>query len=224
MSGNSNLHDSSRNKQDGFYTNLQLVEDELKHYRAHFKGKRVLCNCDDPYESNFFKYFAMSFNSLGLKSLTATCYASSPVVYTQLDLFGEDGGRGRPPSREGACPHAPRRPGTAALPKYDPASLEKRIAQLLRDDEDVGDITNQRGIYEYLLSGDERHLSIRRFSDKMARTAYERQGGTCVKCGKHFAIEEMQADHITPWAKGGKTVAENCQMLCVDCNRRKSDV
>ena len=89
MPGNSNLHDSSRNKQDEFYTNLQLIEDELKHYRAHFKGKRVLCNCDDPYESNFFKYFAMSFNSLGLKSLTATCYATSPVVYTQLDLFGE---------------------------------------------------------------------------------------------------------------------------------------
>ncbi len=89
MPGNSNLHDSSRNKQDEFYTNLQLIEDELKHYRLHFKGKRVLCNCDDPYESNFFKYFAMSFNSLGLKSLTATCYATSPVVYTQLDLFGD---------------------------------------------------------------------------------------------------------------------------------------
>ncbi len=90
MAGNSNLHDSSRNKQDEFYTNLQLIEDELKHYRAHFKGKRVLCNCDDPYESNFFKYFAMNFNALGLKSLTATCYVTSPVVYTQLDLFGED--------------------------------------------------------------------------------------------------------------------------------------
>ena len=80
MAGNSNLHDSSRNKQDEFYTNLQLIEDELKHYRAHFVGKRVLCNCDDPYESNFFKYFAMNFNALGLKSLTATCYATSPVV------------------------------------------------------------------------------------------------------------------------------------------------
>ncbi len=89
MAGNSNLHDSSRNKQDEFYTNLQLIEDELKHYRVHFKGKRVLCNCDDPYESNFFKYFAMNFNALGLKSLTATCYATSPVVYTQLDLFGD---------------------------------------------------------------------------------------------------------------------------------------
>ncbi len=54
----------------------------------HFRGKRVLCNCDDPYESNFFKYFAMNFNALGLKSLTATCYVTSPIVYTQLDLFG----------------------------------------------------------------------------------------------------------------------------------------
>ena len=90
MAGNSNLHDSSRNKQDEFYTNLQLIEDELKHYRAHFKGKRVLCNCDDPYESNFFKYFAMNFNALGLRSLTATCYATSPIVYTQLGLFGVD--------------------------------------------------------------------------------------------------------------------------------------
>ena len=87
--GNSNLHDSSRNKQDEFYTDLRLVEDELKHYRPHFRGARVLCNCDDPYESSFFKYFAMNFNALGLKSLTATCYATSPVVYTQLDLFGD---------------------------------------------------------------------------------------------------------------------------------------
>ena len=107
--------------------------------------------------------------------------------------------------------------------RFDAAALEKRIAQLLRDDEDIGDITNQRGIYEYVLDGDERHLSIRKFSDKMARTAYERQKGVCPKCGKKYEIEQMQADHITPWSKGGKTVAENCQMLCADCNRRKSD-
>ena len=105
--------------------------------------------------------------------------------------------------------------------KVDAASLEKRIAQLLRDDEDIGDITNQRGIYEYVLDGDERHLSISNFSDKMARTAYERQKGVCPKCGKMYEIEQMQADHITPWSKGGRTVAENCQMLCADCNRRK---
>ena len=118
MPGNSNLHDSSRNKQDEFYTNLQLVEDELKHYRAHFKGKRVLCNCDDPYESNFFKYFAMSFNSLGLKSLTATCYATSPVVYTQLDLFGDVGGLGEaalPKGRNGRA-RSPSAPQSRKIP------------------------------------------------------------------------------------------------------------
>ena len=103
---------------------------------------------------------------------------------------------------------------------YDPRFLEARIIELL-DDEDV---TNQRGIYEYLLNGDERHLSIRAFSPKMARTAYERQNGICPNCGKHFKIEEMQADHITPWSRGGKTTAENCQMLCADCNRRKSNI
>ena len=105
----------------------------------------------------------------------------------------------------------------------DPDALEAKISALLRDDEDVGDITNQRGIYEYVLDGDERHLSIRKFSDKMARTAYERQKGICPVCGKHFAIEEMQADHITPWSKGGRTVAENCQMLCRRDNALKSD-
>ncbi len=90
-SGNSNLHDSSRNKQDEFYTTLQLIEDELRHYRQHFTGKRVLCNCDDPWESNFFKFFAINFNALGLKSLTATCYAASPFAQMELDLFGASG-------------------------------------------------------------------------------------------------------------------------------------
>ncbi len=102
---------------------------------------------------------------------------------------------------------------------YDPKKLEKRIVDLLEDE----DISNQKGIYEYLLDRQERHLNIRAFSPKMARTAYERQKGICPKCKKHFEIEEMQADHITPWSKGGKTTAENCQMLCADCNRRKSN-
>lgn len=103
---------------------------------------------------------------------------------------------------------------------HDPKAYEKRIVALL-DDEDV---SNQKGIYEYLLDGNEKHLSIRAFSPKMARTAYERQKGICPKCGKRFEIEEMQADHITPWSKGGKTISENCQMLCADCNRRKSNL
>lgn len=103
---------------------------------------------------------------------------------------------------------------------HDPKTYEERIVKLL-DDEDV---SNQKGIYEYLLDGNEKHLSIRAFSPKMARTAYEHQKGICPKCGKHFEIEEMQADHITPWSKGGKTIQENCQMLCADCNRRKSNI
>ena len=80
MAGNSNLHKANREKNDEFYTQLADIEAELKHYRKHFKDKIVFCNCDDPYESNFFKYFAMNFNFLGLKKLIATCYKGSPVV------------------------------------------------------------------------------------------------------------------------------------------------
>lgn len=93
MAGNSNLNDSARNKQDEFYTQLSLVENELKHYRHHFKGKTVLCNCDDPYESNFFKYFAMNFNALGLKKLITTCYATSPVTGDEFQYYVDNGGQ-----------------------------------------------------------------------------------------------------------------------------------
>ncbi|MEG1686868.1 MAG: adenine-specific methyltransferase EcoRI family protein [Angelakisella sp.] len=90
MAGNSNLHNSRAEKADEFYTQLSLIESELKHYRGHLKDKIILCNCDDPFESNFFKYFAMNFNSLGLKKLIATCYATSPILYTQLCFNGEE--------------------------------------------------------------------------------------------------------------------------------------
>ena len=102
---------------------------------------------------------------------------------------------------------------------YDPRVLERRIYELLSDD----DVQRQSGIYPYLLTGDEKHLSIRAFSDKMKQTAYEKQKGICAICGEHFEISEMEGDHITPWSEGGKTVAENCQMLCRQCNRRKSN-
>jgi len=104
--------------------------------------------------------------------------------------------------------------------KIDANELEARIKKLMSDD----DVTNKPGIYDYVLTGDERSLSIRAFTDNQKREAYERQQGICTVCGKHFVIEEMEADHITPWSKGGKTVAENCQMLCKDDNRRKSAV
>jgi len=102
--------------------------------------------------------------------------------------------------------------------KLDPKALETKIIALLEDE----DVTRPAGIYEYLLDGEERHLSIRAFSEKMRRAAYERQKGKCPVCKKHFDITEMEADHITPWHEGGKTLKENCQMLCKDDNRRKS--
>ena len=86
---NQKLSAAGRAKKDEFYTQLSDIENELRHYRKHFRNKVVLCNCDDPYESNFFKYFAMNFNVLGLKKLICTCYAGSPVVYSQLTLFGD---------------------------------------------------------------------------------------------------------------------------------------
>ena len=90
MAKNTNLAHAKTNRKDEFYTQLSDIELEMKYYREHFKDKIIFCNCDDPYESNFFKYFAMNFNQLGLKKLIATCYSNSPIVYTQLSLFGED--------------------------------------------------------------------------------------------------------------------------------------
>ena len=81
------LEQAKRNKADEFYTQLPDIEAELRHYQEQFRGKTVFCNCDDPYESNFFKYFAMNFNFLGLKKLIATCYGGSPVMGEQLSLF-----------------------------------------------------------------------------------------------------------------------------------------
>ncbi|MBQ6471739.1 MAG: HNH endonuclease [Victivallales bacterium] len=100
-----------------------------------------------------------------------------------------------------------------------PKALEQEIQRLLGDE----DVTRKPGIYEYLLTGDERKLSIRAFDQRDRLAAYERQGHKCVYCGKSFDFGEMHADHITPWSKGGRTVPENCQMLCRDCNLKKGN-
>lgn len=86
---NKNLNAAKRAKKDEFYTQLSDIERELQHYWPHFRGKSVLCNCDDPYESNFFKYFALNFNQLGLKRLVCTCYNGSPVQGSELLLHFE---------------------------------------------------------------------------------------------------------------------------------------
>lgn len=103
--------------------------------------------------------------------------------------------------------------------EVDPQKLEAEISRLMADE----DVTKKSGVYEYLLTGKEKALSIRAFSDRDARAAYERQKGICPICKKHFEFEEMQADHIKPWSKGGRTVPENCQMLCRECNLKKSN-
>ena len=136
---NATINRSKSEKNDEHYTQLADIENEVRHYRDQFRGKTVLCNCDDPRCSNFFKYFTRSFEILGLKRVIATCYKSQDV-----DLFTQK-------------------------------TCEKS------------------GIVPYLLDGDERYLSIRAFDDEERLAAYTRQGGKCPKCGKKFAIEEMQA-------------------------------
>jgi len=90
VSKNKDLHKAKDAKKDEFYTQLSDIERELRYYEGHFKDKVVYCNCDDPYESNFFKYFALKFNFLGLKKLIATCYIGSPIANTQLSLFDDE--------------------------------------------------------------------------------------------------------------------------------------
>lgn len=103
---------------------------------------------------------------------------------------------------------------------YDTAKLEKEIQDLMMDD----DVTSRKGIYQYVLTRDEKFLNIRAFTPNQKRAAYERQKGICPRCGsdKHYELDEMEADHITPWHEGGQTNAENCQMLCKRHNREKS--
>lgn len=105
--------------------------------------------------------------------------------------------------------------GTVTL---DTVALGKRISGLMRDSE----IQRQSGIIPYVLTGDEHWLDLRAFPDDIKLAVWEEQGRRCALCGKEFDFEFMEGDHITPWRDGGRTVKENCQMLCRECNRRKS--
>lgn len=96
MSKNTNLHEAKRKAKNEFYTLKIDVEFELSHYWKHFKGKIIYCNCDDPYESEFFKYFAVRFNHLGLKGLYASCYEGSQMSQHQLQLFEDEEYKGIP--------------------------------------------------------------------------------------------------------------------------------
>ncbi len=230
-------------KNDEFYTVLSDIERELKHYKKHFKNKVVFCNCDDPRVSNFFHYFSYNFEKLGLKKLITTCYKNQ-----NADLFSDhtaekaiylvyegDKNNNRLPDPEEVGIKQLKGDGDfrsqesiELLKQSDivvtnppfAKKLEAEIVKLMQDD----DVTNKKGIYTYVLNRKEKHLSIRSFTPNQKREAYERQKGICPVCKDHFEIEEMEADHIKPWHDGGKTISENCQMLCKDDNRTKSGV
>ena len=106
---------------------------------------------------------------------------------------------------------------------YDPTLLEDRIVELIEDDE----VNNKRGIYEFLLSKETNRsvLGLRTFNKKIIVKKYEQQNGVCPLCDptKHYDIDEMEADHIIPWSRGGETTEENCRMLCMHHNRTKSN-
>ncbi len=110
------------------------------------------------------------------------------------------------------------------LETFDTAYLERKIAALMEDD----DVTNKKGVYHYVMTGAEKYLNIRAFTESQKRQAYERQDGICPYCKKEgrtkfaYLLDEMEADHITPWRLGGKTVTDNLQMLCKEHNRQKS--
>ena len=102
--------------------------------------------------------------------------------------------------------------------ELDPVEIEAETVRLLLDE----DVTKQAGIYPYILTRDEKHLNIRAFLDGTKQRVYERQSGKCKICNEQFTFREMEADHIKPWIEGGKTIEDNCQMLCRQCNREKS--
>ena len=101
----------------------------------------------------------------------------------------------------------------------DLKAIELKISELMADAKD--EIQKPQGIIPYVLTGDERHLDLRTFSDKVKLAVWERQSHKCAICGKEMDMAFMEGDHITPWREGGRTIIENCQMLCRECNRRK---
>jgi hypothetical protein len=104
---------------------------------------------------------------------------------------------------------------------YNSQHLETRFNELLVDDE--VDTKNVKGIYLYLITGEQKYLSLRTFNDKQKLIAFEAQKGVCPSCGETFTLDQMDGDHIIPWSKGGKTTQDNLQMLCKKCNAQKSN-
>ena len=100
---------------------------------------------------------------------------------------------------------------------HDPDHMEQETIRLMMDDE----VQSRQGIYEYLLTGNEKHLALKKFPDAVKTQIYTKQRGKCKICKKKFPESEMEGDHIKPWSQGGKTISSNCQMLCKPCNQTK---
>ncbi|MDR1517179.1 MAG: HNH endonuclease [Dysgonamonadaceae bacterium] len=106
---------------------------------------------------------------------------------------------------------------------YNPADIDAEISKLYAN----SDVDSKKGVFEFVLKpdktiADDRLLSKRVFDDTDKATKYEQQNHRCAICGAEFVLENMHGDHITPWSAGGRTVLDNLQMLCRDCNLRKS--
>ena len=317
---NKNLNAAKTAKKDEFYTQLSDIERELQHYWPHFRGKTVLCNCDDPYESNFFnqpadirrrildyrltvyvcegepseklawfKTINIAGKALNEQEINNAIYAGPFVSDAKLHFsktncgayrLGKDLVNGSPirqdflkKALEWMAAHETRSGnpmsavGYMATHQHDPnannlwtyfqnvlnwaltnfnlkrfkklmkgldwallydrfhdktldtVTLEKRIAELMADTD--YEIQRPTGIIPYVLTGDEHYLDLRTFPDKIKQAVWEAQHHVCPLCHKEFELEQMEGDHIIPWSKGGRTVKENCQMLCMECNRRK---
>lgn len=106
----------------------------------------------------------------------------------------------------------------ANVKSFDPIAVDKRISELYADVE----LKNNKGIYQYILTGNSKYLNLRTFDPHIKKAVYEQQGGVCKYCGNAYKIGDMHADHIMPWSLGGQTTIDNCQILCKDCNARKS--
>lgn len=100
---------------------------------------------------------------------------------------------------------------------FDPNEVDSRVKELMADSE----VQKKSGIFAYILTGDQKHLNLRVFDASLSTSVYHQQNGICAMCEEQFAQNKMQADHVVPWSKGGKTLPENCQMLCIDCNQSK---
>ena len=147
MASNQSLNKAKTAKEDEFYTRLEDIENEMRHYRKHFKGKTVLCNCDDPFESNFFKYFVLNFNRLGLKKLVATCYAGSSIAGTQLSLFdviGDESKKNTP--YKAIVTNVYDITGDGGIDMFDVAALFKSGENLLEELDGNGDFRSRECI------------------------------------------------------------------------------